>query len=423
PQILSEVQSCFLYSDKRYGLGEVKFVSPCIELQSKSVINLKSKVVKEIKKDKFGYETIQFSIEGTSSFFKFLYTPSVQNFEKTEYQVKNLEELYVFVQEFMKCKKEFNVRYCEVFLSAYHPEHQKIFQEAGFSPRGYIPSWKYNKSLEVFEDYILFNCFSGQISDELQLIQEGWDLFAAINIKPNKRTQEGKNKYLYSSESKRFESLTITSGDDFSSPNVIRLILIGGLCFYLLMLLSSIFVAYLSGTSNFSITTHEISCLGSIQYTPTPYIFNFACISGGITTLLLNIVLFKHVSSQNSQSIKDFRVKYGISRSGLIFGMVGNVGYILVGIFNLDRAGPNTLIHGSSAGIAFAGFVISIFFFSLCMILYQTRVPKIYGIIGIVGPICISILHCIIISPLFEWILLFVILIALIPQFFWSLIQ
>jgi len=417
PQILPEVKNCFLYSDKRYELGEFKIINPSIDLNFKKVINLKSRLIRNSKKDKFGYETIRFSFEGASSFFKFLYTPNVQNFEKTDYQVNSLEELYVFVQEFMKCKNELKVRYCEVFLSAYIPEHQKIFQEAGFSPRGYIPSWKYNKELGVFEDYILFNYFKGHIGYEIQLIQEGWDLFSIINTQPNKKIQNRKNGYRYFLESKRFESLTITNESNFASQKIICLVLIGGVCAYLLMLMSSILVAYLSGTSKFSIITHEISCLGSTQFTPSPYLFNSACVLGGITTILLNIVLFKHILPQNSVPLRKFRI--GILRSGLIFGTVGNGAYIFVGIFSLDRAGPYGLIHGSFAGLAFSGFILSIFSFSICMVFYQTKIPKIYGIIGLVGPLFTSILHYTTMNPLLEWMLLFSIIISLVPYFFW----
>ncbi|MFX1320777.1 MAG: hypothetical protein ACFFAQ_03945 [Promethearchaeota archaeon] len=422
PQILSEVQSCFLYSDKRYELGDFKIVNPSIELNFKKVINLKNRLIKNSKKNKFGYETIRFSFEGASSFFKFLYTPNVQNFEKIEYQVNSLEDLYVFVQELMKCKNELNVRYCEVFLSGYIPEHQKIFQKAGFSPRGYIPSWKYNKELGVFEDFILFNYFSGYISKEIYLIQEGWDLFTRIDTKPNKKIKERKNNYQYFLEDKRFESLTITSEGNYASQKVICLVLIGGLCAYLLMLMSSIFVAYLYGTSNFSIITHEISCLGSIQFTPIPYLFNSACVLGGITTLLLNIVLFKQILPQNSIPLRKFRIGYGISRSGLIFGIVGNVGYIFVGIFSLDRAGPMRLIHGSSAGIAFGGFILSILLFSLYVMFFHGTNQNRCWTFGLIAPLFTFFLYCILIQPIIEWILLFTILISLIPQFFWSII-
>ncbi|MFX1410426.1 MAG: hypothetical protein ACFFA6_08735 [Promethearchaeota archaeon] len=420
PKILLEVQNCYLYSDKRYKLGEYKIENPDIALDFKKIVSLKEKFIKSVKKDKFGYEIIRLSFKNSNSYFTFLYTPNVQNFEKTEYKVDNLEELYLFVQEFMKCKKDLNVRYCEIFLLAYNPYHQKIFRDVGFSPRGYIPSWKYNKESDVFEDYILFNYFKGHISNEIQLIQEAWDLYSIISTKQNKKIQERKNTYNLILERKRFESSTITCKSNLFSQKVICGVLIGGLSIYLSILIISILVAYILGPSNFSIITHEISCLGSTQFTPFPYLFNAACVLGGFTTIFLNFLLFKHTLPFNSTTLRKFRISYEISRSGLIFGIVGNAGYILVGIFSLDRAGPKTLIHGSFAGIAFSGFILSIFSFSLCIVFYQKKIPRIYGIFGLIGPLVTSIIQCIILEPLLEWILLFTILLSLIPQFIWT---
>ena len=70
----------------------------------------------------------------------------------------------------------------EVFVSAYKPDHQKIFLEAGLSPRGYIPSWNYNQKKNVFEDCILFNKFEGKIDKNIQLIPEGKELLNSLKL-------------------------------------------------------------------------------------------------------------------------------------------------------------------------------------------------------------------------------------------------
>jgi len=127
PSILPQVEPCFLYSDEKHNLGHYHITDPGDFLNQIKIEEIKNAVSKTIVKDKFSYETIRFTIAGTDSYFEFLYTPQVQNFEKTKYYVHNLEELYVFVQEFIKCKNELEVRYCEVFVSAYKPEHQKLF--------------------------------------------------------------------------------------------------------------------------------------------------------------------------------------------------------------------------------------------------------------------------------------------------------
>lgn len=187
PNIIPEVERCFDYSDKRYRLGDYNIENPEIILNRKIISKIKRNLEKKVEKDKYGYEKIEFRINGTNSYFAFLYTPQVQNFEKTKYKVKNLEELYVFVREFIKLRKELGIRYCEVFLSAYKICHQKIFFNAGFTPRGYIPSWIYNKEKGFFEDNILFNYYQGTINDEIQLIDEAQELIRILEFRSFKK--------------------------------------------------------------------------------------------------------------------------------------------------------------------------------------------------------------------------------------------
>jgi len=183
PKFIPEVKSCYSYSDKRYNLGHFKIISPKLNLNVENLTKIRSKIIRKISKDKFGYETITLTIEDSSSYFQFLYTPIIQNFEKTKYKVKSLEELFVFVQEFKKDIKNLNIRYCEIFVSAYNPYHQKILLDAGLSPRGYIPSWKYNHNKDYFEDFILFNYYEGEIDENIQLIPEGEELIRCLNFR------------------------------------------------------------------------------------------------------------------------------------------------------------------------------------------------------------------------------------------------
>ena len=176
PKIIPEAYNCYLYSDKNYGLGTIKVVNPKLNLDPILLEKASNSLYSEIVKDKYGYEQISFFIKDSDSYFKFLYTPTVQNFEKTSYKVKNLEELYVFGQKFKEFGEIRNIRYCEAFISAYEPEHQKIFQKIGLSPRGYIPSWNFNRKQGFFEDCILFNRFEGKINENIQLLPEGREL-------------------------------------------------------------------------------------------------------------------------------------------------------------------------------------------------------------------------------------------------------
>ena len=65
-----------------------------------------------------------------------------------------------------------DINYFQCFISAYDTNHQKIFYDEGFRPRGYVPSWKYNKEQENFEDQVVFNWFKGNIVKNIKLIPE-----------------------------------------------------------------------------------------------------------------------------------------------------------------------------------------------------------------------------------------------------------
>jgi hypothetical protein len=180
PVIIPEVKNLYKYSHNRYNLGNFEIEKPRFQLDYNELAKLKKRLIKRISKDKFGYQKITFSIQGSQSYFKFLYTPNVKNFEKTEYKVESLEELFVFTQEFIKLARNFNIRYLEVFTSAYEVNHQKIFHDIGLKPCGYIPSWKYNKETGYFDDYILFNYNIGEIDKNIMLQEEGKKLLRCL---------------------------------------------------------------------------------------------------------------------------------------------------------------------------------------------------------------------------------------------------
>lgn len=181
PTIIPKATSSFIYADNRYDLGPIKLEIPSFHLDHIYLTTLKNNIVIKSEKDRFGYESITFSYKNSDSYFTFLYTPQVQNFEKTKYKVKNLEELFVFLQELKKFIRSYNVRYCECFVSAYKPAHQKLFLDMKFQPRGYVPSWKYNKKIGLFEDHVVFNHYEGKIDEKMNLVKEAEQLLNILH--------------------------------------------------------------------------------------------------------------------------------------------------------------------------------------------------------------------------------------------------
>lgn len=192
PYIIPKASYCYLYSRLKYDLVDVRYKNPIIELDSKKLECLKKKIKIEINKYKLSYEKVTFYFENSDSFFEFLFAPNISLCEKTQYKVDSLEELYVFIQELKNFIKEHGIRYYEVFISAYNPSQQKLFYNEGFMPRGYIPSWKYNKNTELFEDFIVFNYFEGKV-DNIKIIPQ---CEALLNTLDFTMDSESKSKYI-----------------------------------------------------------------------------------------------------------------------------------------------------------------------------------------------------------------------------------
>lgn len=181
PIIIKSVFKCFNYSNNLYNLGNVEIANPEYNLDSSMIVELKKRFYKTMIKDEYGYEHIKFYIKGTNSFFSFIHTTHLKNFEKTKYHISCLEELHIFLQELKKSIKEYNIRYCELFISAYRPEYQQIFYNQGFRARGYIPCWYYNKEKNEFEDAVVFNYYKGDL-ECINLLPEGQKLVKILNL-------------------------------------------------------------------------------------------------------------------------------------------------------------------------------------------------------------------------------------------------
>lgn len=184
PNILPEVLHCYTYTDLQYDLGPKHIVEPDLDIKAikTRAKNLQDTLEVSMNSDRYNYITYRLSLNQCESFFSFLYTPKVNNFEKVKYNVESLEELWVFVDTYRKYVQKLGVRYMESYVSAYTPAHQKVFLELGFTPRGYLPAWKFNKITEMFEDRILFNWYRGPLV-RCKMIPEGSLLLKCLNTK------------------------------------------------------------------------------------------------------------------------------------------------------------------------------------------------------------------------------------------------
>ncbi|MFX1356415.1 MAG: GNAT family N-acetyltransferase [Promethearchaeota archaeon] len=181
PKFIKSALNCFLYTNNLYNLGRFKIEKPNYFLDNSKIKQFQKRLKKKVLIDEYGYKYVTFTIEGTDSYLSFIHTTHLKNFEKAKYKVSCIEEFYLFVKQIKKSMKEFNIRYCELFLSAYKPEYQQIVYDEGFRARGYIPCWYYDKEFDEFEDAIVFNYYKGNL-EHLNLLSEGQKLVKTLNF-------------------------------------------------------------------------------------------------------------------------------------------------------------------------------------------------------------------------------------------------
>ena len=172
-----------------------------------------------------------------------------------------------------------------------------------------------------------------------------------------------------------------------------------GLAIYVLLIIINLAVSSFFG---YNLVINYVSDLGSKKVIPFPYFHDLTCVFGGLITIPTNFFIRKKLRVQYKHS------KHSILflEVGILAGIVGNISYILLGVFSLDRGGPEQLYHGTIAFLSFGGFVVSIFFLSLNIVLSHKCKLKHLGVVGLVVPIFLCILFCIIAIPLIEWLLL-----------------
>ncbi|MHA1671497.1 MAG: hypothetical protein ACTSV5_13105 [Promethearchaeota archaeon] len=192
--------------------------------------------------------------------------------------------------------------------------------------------------------------------------------------------------------------------DKILNERIIKSLLFSGFITYLLLLIENIILASFFG---YNILTNYISELGKSSIIPFPFLNDGVSILGGIITVFCNFYFVRKLKTQYrpSQCSKVF------VKLGFISGIIGAVGYIFLGIFSLDRAGPGEWYHGASMGFSFGGFIFSIFFYSLNLVLTHECNLKKVGLYGITFPLICFAWYALTNNPLAEWISLYSILV------------
>ena len=193
---------------------------------------------------------------------------------------------------------------------------------------------------------------------------------------------------------------------------------------YIPLLVISVIIAAYFGPEGYTIWTHYISDLGSIRYTPAPYLYDLAAIIAGVLTIPFTFYMEQKLApipKTEDDLNKTSRLRLRLGSYAFIFSLIGNISYIGVGIFSEDRNYFG--LHGITSILSFVGFTFGAFFMGWLIVLYAKDIPNSIGIYGIVGPLATIITYQLIdtfnipLTEIFEWILLFSILAWIIPLF------
>jgi len=202
--------------------------------------------------------------------------------------------------------------------------------------------------------------------------------------------------------------------------------MIGVILIYIPLLIIGHLVASFLDPDGYSIITNWISDLGSIVHTPAPYLYDIACITAGILTIPFTYYMEKllvSVPKAEARELKGHRWRIRLTSYAFLFSIIGNLGYIGVGIWSGDRNYPTSLYgmgtHEICSALAFGGFILGALFMGIIIVLYDTKIPKILGLYGILGPLIVAIIYIIggvpPSQPFWEWGMLFAILLWVIP--------
>ena len=204
--------------------------------------------------------------------------------------------------------------------------------------------------------------------------------------------------------------------DKVTEPRIVKISIYISLLTFLPGIILGLIIAINFGSLPYSLWINYISDLGSLKYTPAPFILDVTCTLSAIFIVPLILNLSRLYSSNMVDNVDNSKRTYYINKFrrtfgylGVIFLFVGVFGMFFVGIFSLDRSPLNAHYYFST--LAFGGFAFGAFFTGLAIVLKKKLFPKAIGYFMILGPSTASIIFLVCPEPLtrqfLEWLMLF----------------
>lgn len=214
----------------------------------------------------------------------------------------------------------------------------------------------------------------------------------------------------------KMEKISRKFYDKITEPKIVKISIYISLATFLPGLIVGLIVALTLGPIPYNLWLNWISDLGSIKYTPAPYILDLTCTISAIFIVPLIFNLNRLFSSHMIENYDNSKRNHYLIKFRRIFGYIGVVclfvgifGMFFVGVFSLDRSPFNAHFYFSS--LAFGGFALGAFFTGLAIVLKRRLFPKAVGYFMVLGPSTASIIFLIAPEPLtrqfLEWIMLF----------------
>jgi len=202
------------------------------------------------------------------------------------------------------------------------------------------------------------------------------------------------------------------------NPKIVKISIISSIISLSCTLIIGYIVAQFD-PDGFNMVDNWISDMGSFNHTPLPYFLDYGAMITSI--LMIPAVYYMEKSlAPNPLDVKNFtefpRMRYRLSGLGSFFLFMGIFGFFMIGLFSEDRTGPLGL-HFFFSGVVFMGFVFGSIFYGVLILFYKTEIPRLLGLYMSIGPFASMLLINYDFTPLYEWIMLFGLLLWIIPVF------
>ncbi|TXT63155.1 MAG: membrane protein of unknown function [Promethearchaeota archaeon] len=184
---------------------------------------------------------------------------------------------------------------------------------------------------------------------------------------------------------------------------VAKIFTISAIIIYWTAFFSSILLVILIGENYYSPVFHYISDLGSLKFSPFPIIFDIGCIFAGLFSFPISIYVYHSLRIKTKPYVENNHLLQTNLNLILISGFLGNIGFMGVGLFSVDRNFFN--VHFIFFITLFAGYYFLAFLVGTLYIFFKIKINKFVALYGFFSSIFVFIISVVLLLFSIEWIL------------------